>query len=272
MSKHLRNIAARLRQDIIKMIYAAQSGHPGGSLSSIDILTCLFFDGFIKVNSSNPTWSERDYFVLSKGHAAPALYAILGELGFFSKDEFFNLRQVGALLQGHPVIKIPGVEATTGSLGQGISVATGIAMGLKIDQKPNKVFTLLGDGEAQEGQVWEAVMSAAHHKLGNLVAIIDCNGLQIDGKISNIMNNHPLDKKFTSFGWKVFNCDGHDFTEIGTTLQKAVEIVDKPAVVLAQTVKGKAVSFMENQVRWHGKAPNESEFNQAMSELEMLIK
>lgn len=270
MPKHLKNIATHLRQDILKMIFAASSGHPGGSLSAIDLLTVLFFDGFIKVNPQNPNWAERDFFILSKGHAAPALYAVLGELGFFSKDEFFNLRQTDALLQGHPVIKIPGVEATTGSLGQGFSVATGIAMGLKIDNKPNKVFTLLGDGETQEGQVWEAAMSAAHHHLGNLVALIDINGLQIDGETSHVMQVSPLKEKFQSFGWETFECDGHAYSDISQTLQKAVEVKDKPAVVLAKTIKGKGVSFMENKAGWHGKSPSEEEFKQAMDELEML--
>lgn len=272
MSAHFSNIALRLRQDIIKMIYAAKSGHPGGSLSATDILTILFFDGFIKLDPQNPDWEERDYFILSKGHAAPALYAILGELGFFSKDEFFNLRQTGALLQGHPVKKIPGVEATTGSLGQGISVATGIAMGLKIDQKPNKVFTLLGDGETQEGQVWEASMSAAHHKLGNLVAVVDVNGLQIDGETTHVMKVNPLKEKFTSFGWEVMSCDGHDYAELSQTFKQAVEVKAKPVVILAKTIKGKGISFMENQAGWHGKAPSEEEFNQAMAELEIQEK
>lgn len=271
MSLYLKNIATKLRQDILKMIYSAQSGHPGGSFSSIDLLTVLFFDGFLKLDAQHPDWLERDYFILSKGHAAPALYAVLGELGFFAKDEFFNLRQIDSLLQGHPVIKIPGVEATTGSLGQGVSMATGIAMGLKIDQKSNKVFTLLGDGEMQEGQVWEALMSAAHHHLGNLVAIVDVNGLQIDGATSSVMNSTPLDQKFQAFGWEVFTCDGHNYTEIGETLKQAIAVIDKPAVILAKTVKGKGVSFMENNAGWHGKAPNEAEFTQAMAELEMLI-
>lgn len=271
MSSHLSNIAVRLRQDILKMIYSANSGHPGGSLSAIDILTVLFFDGFIKLDPQNPDWSERDYFVLSKGHAAPALYSILGELGFFSKDEFFNLRQVDSLLQGHPVIKIPGVEATTGSLGQGVSVATGIAMGLKTDQKPNKVFTLLGDGETQEGQVWEAIMSAAHHKLGNLVAIFDINGLQIDGKTSEIMKVSPLEEKIKAFGWETMTCDGHNHLEISQTLKAAVEVKDKPVAILAKTIKGKGISFMENNGGWHGKAPSAEEFTQAMAELEMQL-
>lgn len=271
MSAHFKNIATRLRQDILKMIYSAQSGHPGGSLSAIDILTVLFFDGFIKNDPQNPDWQERDYFVLSKGHAAPALYAILGEQGFFEKDNFFNIRQIDALLQGHPVVKIPGVEATTGSLGQGISVATGIAMGLKIDNKPNKVFTLLGDGETQEGQVWEAAMSAAHHKLGNLVAIVDLNGLQIDGKTCDVMKTNPIDKKFETFGWKVLTCDGHDYAEIQKTLKEAVEVKDQPVAIIAHTSKGKGISFMENNAGWHGKAPSEEEFKQAMAELEMQI-
>jgi len=271
MSVYFKNIAIRLRQDILKMIYSAQSGHPGGSLSAIDILTVLFFDGFVKNDPENSDWEERDYFILSKGHAAPALYAILGEQGFFEKDNFFNIRQINALLQGHPTVKIPGVEATTGSLGQGISVATGIAMGLKIDNKPNKVFVLLGDGETQEGQVWEAAMSAAHHKLDNLVAIIDLNGLQIDGKTCDVMKTKPVDEKFKTFGWKVLRCEGHDYVKISKTLKEAVEVKGQPVVVIAHTIKGKGVSFMENNADWHGKAPNEAEFGQAMAELEMQI-
>lgn len=253
------------------MLYASNSGHPGPSLSCIDILTTLYFGGFVAYDSENPKWEARDYFILSKGHAAPALYAVLAEAGFFTKDNFFDLRQVGGLLQGHPTNKIPGVEVCSGSLGQGLSVAKGIAMGLKIDNKLNKVFSLHGDGELQEGQIWEAVMGAAQEKLGNLVAIVDNNGLQIDGCTDEICSLGDLFLKFKAFGFEVLECRGHDFDDLNNVLKKAVEVVDKPAVVIAHTTKGKGVSFMENQVSWHGKTPNKEEFEQAMKELEVLI-
>lgn len=256
-----------MRIDIIKMIYAAQSGHPGPSLSCIDILTTLYCGGFIKFDAKNPQWEERDYFVLSKGHAAPALYAVLGELGFFEKDNFFTLRQVNTLLQGHPKNDIPGVEVCSGSLGQGLSVANGIAMGLRIDGKPNKVFSLHGDGELQEGQIWEAAMTAHQQKSGNLVAIVDRNGLQIDGTTAEICDVGDVGEKFRTFGWEVLECAGHDFGALGETLKKAVEVKDKPTAVIAHTTKGKGVSFMENQVGWHGKAPNKEQFEAAMKEL-----
>lgn len=267
--KNLPQIAKKLRADIVKMLYASQSGHPGPSLSCIDILIQIYFGGFLKYDSENANWNERDYLILSKGHAAPALYTVLAEAGFFEKDHLFNLRQTDALLQGHPKNDIRGVEVCTGSLGQGLSVATGLAMGLKIDNKPNKVFSLHGDGELQEGQIWEAVMTAHKYKLGNLVSIIDRNGLQIDGTTKEICDFGDVAEKFESFGWYTLECDGHDFDELSETLEEAIEVQDQPVCVVAHTIKGKGVSFMENQVGWHGKAPNQEQFEQAMSALEI---
>lgn len=259
-------LASQLRQDILKMVYAAQSGHPGGSFSVIDILIVLYFGGFVKYNAQNPQWEERDYVILSKGHASPALYAILAEAGFFPKDEHFTFRQVDSKLQGHPTKKAPGVEVSTGSLGQGLSIAHGIALG-----KPDKkVFAILGDGELQEGNCWEAAMSAAHYKTENLVAIVDRNNLQIDGNTEDVMAVGNAVEKFKSFDWEVFEIDGHDFKQIEDTLNKAIAVKGKPAVIIANTVKGKGVSFMENQAGWHGKAPNEEQFEEAMKELEAL--
>lgn len=267
--KHLQETASRVRIDIIKMIYAAKSGHPGSSLSCVEIIVSLFCGGFLKFDPKNPKWLDRDYFILSKGHAAPTLYSVLAELGFFEKDHLFELRQVGALLQGHPKNNIPGIEVCTGSLGQGLSVANGIAMGLKIDKKQNKVFTLHGDGELQEGQIWEAAMTAHQQKLGNLIAIVDKNGLQIDGATKNICSVEDVGEKFKAFGWQVFECDGHDFEDLKRTIQKAIAVENQPSVIVANTIKGKGVSFMENQAGWHGKAPNDDEFKKAMSELEI---
>ena len=267
MKKNLPHLAAQVRMDALKMIYAASSGHPGSSFSCVDILVTLYFDGFLAFNPKNPHWEGRDYLVMSKGHAAPALYAILGELGFFEKEEFFRLRQVDALLQGHPETFIPGVEVASGPLGQGISVASGIAMGLTIDKKPNKVFSLHGDGELQEGNIWEGVMTAAKHHLGNYVAIIDKNGLQIDGPTREVMPITNIADAFSAFHWEVMEMDGHDFDDMHKTIQKAVEVTEKPVCIIAHTIKGKGVSFMENEVGWHGKAPNDEEFEKAMAQL-----
>jgi transketolase len=266
--KNLQNKANRLRMTVLKMIYAAQSGHPGPSFSAMDLLVSLFFGGFLEFDPKNPKWPERDYFILSKGHSAPALYAILAELGYFESEHLYELRQAGSLLQGHPRNDTPGIEVCTGSLGQGLSIASGIAMGLKLDGKPNKVFSLHGDGEMQEGQIWEAAMNAHQQKLGNLVAIVDQNGLQIDGLVKEICSICDLGAKFSSFGWKVFECSGHDYQEIFSALKKAIAVKDKPAVIVAHTVKGKGVSFMENQVGWHGKAPSDEQFAQGFKELE----
>ncbi|MBT4937179.1 transketolase [Candidatus Peregrinibacteria bacterium] len=262
----LQKLSNSLRQDILKMVYAAQSGHPGGSFSVIDILTALYFGGFIHYNTKDVKSQERDYVILSKGHASPAIYAVLAEAGFFSKDEFFSFRQIDSKLQGHPTIKTPGVEVSTGSLGQGLSIAHGIALG-KTDKK---VFAILGDGELQEGNCWEAAMSAAHYKTDNLIAIIDRNNLQIDGNTEDVMAVGNAVEKFQSFNWEVFEIDGHNFQQIEDTLNKAIAVKGKPAVIIANTVKGKGVSFMENQAGWHGKAPNEKQFEEAMKELQSL--
>jgi len=257
-------LAPKLRQDIVNMVYLAQSGHPGGSLSIIDILIVLYFGGILKYDSKNPQWEERDYFILSKGHASPALYAVLAEAGYFSKEEFFSFRQIDSLLQGHPVNKIPGVEVSTGSLGQGLSVACGIALG----KKDKNVFVALGDGELQEGQVWEAAMTAAHYQLNNLIAIVDKNNLQIDGPTKKVMHVGDIAKKFEAFNWEVQKIDGHNFSAIETAFKKALEKKSqKPQVIVASTVKGKGISFMENNHNWHGKAPSEEEMEQVKKEL-----
>lgn len=256
------------RKDIIKMVYAAQSGHPGGSLSVIDILTTLYFgEGkkgkYLHYDAKNPQAENRDYFVMSKGHASPALYSVLAGAGFFPKEEFFSFRQVNSLLQGHPTNKIPGVEVSGGSLGQGLSVANGIALG----KRNKRVYCILGDGELQEGQVWEAAMSASHYKLDNLIAFVDRNEYQIDGHTEKIMEVSCVAEKFKAFGWNVLEIDGHNFDEIEKALDEALEIKGKPTMIVAKTIKGKGVSFMEATEKWHGKAPNDEEFEKAMAEL-----
>lgn len=261
------NKSKEIRKNIIEMIYEAKSGHPGGALSCADIMTYLYFEK-MNVNANDPKNSDRDRFVLSKGHAAPALYAALAEKGFFPKEELKNLRKIGALLQGHPDAKnIPGVDVSTGSLGQGISNSVGMALGLKLEEKNSKVYVLLGDGELQEGLVWEAAMSAAHYKLDNLVAIVDYNGLQIDGNNEDVMGIAPLDAKWTSFGWKVITCDGHDYEELDKAFDEACKAECTPTVIIAKTVKGKGVSFMENQAGWHGQAPNAEQKEKAIAEI-----
>ncbi|GKX64819.1 transketolase [Inconstantimicrobium mannanitabidum] len=257
-----------IKKNIIEMIYEAKSGHPGGSLSCADIITYLYYEK-MNVNVENPKDLSRDRFVLSKGHAAPALYAVLAEKGFFQKDELSNLRKTGSLLQGHPDAKhIPGVDVSTGSLGQGISNAVGMSLGLKTQNNKAKVYVLLGDGELQEGLVWEASMAAAHYKLDNLVAIIDNNGLQIDGPNEEVMGIAPLDKKFESFGWNVVYCeDGNDFEKINKAFLAADKCAGKPTVIVAKTVKGSGVSFMENNAGWHGQAPNKEEKEKAIEEI-----
>lgn len=258
----LSQLAKKLRSEIITMVYAAGSGHPGGSLSIIDILTVLYFGEFLHYDPEEPNWEDRDYLVLSKGHASPALYAVLSEAGFFSKDEHFTFRQVDSLLQGHPNIKIPGVEVSTGSLGQGLSVANGIALG----KKDKKVFCILGDGELQEGQCWEAAMTASHFNIENLVAIVDRNNYQIDGHTEDIMSVLDVTKKFDSFGWKTLQMDGHNIDEISKTLKLAVQ-EKKPVAIIADTTKGKGVSFMENTAAWHGKAPSKEQHDDALKEI-----
>lgn len=245
-----------IRKNIIEMIYEAKSGHPGGSLSCADIITFLYFEK-MKVDAKDPKNSERDRFVLSKGHAAPALYAVLAQKGFFPKEELKSLRKLGALLQGHPDSKhILGVDVSTGSLGQGISNSVGMALGLKLDGKKSKVYVVLGDGEIQEGLVWEAAMSAAHYKLDNLVAVLDNNGFQIDGRNEEVMGVAPLEDKWRSFGWTVITCNGHDYEDLDRAFNEADKAKGTPVMIIAKTVKGKGVSFMENQAGWHGQAPN----------------
>ena len=259
--------AKELRKDIIKMLHEAKSGHPGGSLSCIDILVALYYD-VMKVDPKNPKWEERDRFVMSKGHACPALYAVLADLGFFKKDELWTLRKIDSHLQGHPDNKKTlGVDVNTGSLGQGASVACGMAMALKKKGSNVKVYALLGDGETQEGIVWEAAMAASHYKLDNLVFILDNNGLQIDGPNDEVMSIGDITKKFEAFGFETVKVDGHNIDELITALK--TKINGKPLFVCAKTIKGKGVSFMENQYGWHGKALAEEDYNKAMKELEV---
>ena len=265
--KGLNEITNVIRKDIVSMICKSKSGHPGGSLSAVEILTALYFDQ-VNIDPTNPKMEDRDRFVLSKGHAAPALYATLAQRGYFAKEELNNLRQLGSMLQGHPDMKkVPGVEMSTGSLGQGFSVACGMAMAAKLDNAPWNVYALLGDGEVQEGIIWEAAMSAAHYKLDNMIAFLDYNGLQIDGEIESVMNINPIEDKFKTFGWNVITIDGHDFDQIFAALDMAKDTVDKPTMIIAKTIKGKGVSFMENQASWHGSAPSEEQLEQALSEL-----
>ena len=259
--------ARRIRINALKAIHAAKSGHPGGSLSSADILATLYF-GELNIDPKNPKMADRDKFVLSKGHAVPALYAALGERDFYEVSEMMTLRQVGSKFQGHPnMSKVPGIEMSTGSLGQGFSAAVGMAVAGKIDKNPGRVYVLTGDGELQEGIVWEAAMQAAHRKLDNLVAIVDLNGLQIDGKVSDVKCVCPVDEKFRSFGWNVINVDGHNFEELTTAFKEAKSSEGVPTAIIAHTHKGKGVSFMEDNAGWHGKAPSDEELATAIEEL-----
>ena len=263
----LKEQAKQIRRDIVSMVGAAKSGHPGGSLSAAEILTYLYFEE-MNVNPAEPKWEDRDRFVLSKGHAAPVLYAALARRGFFPAEDLMSLRKIGSHLQGHPDMKkVPGVDMSTGSLGTGFSAATGIALACQLDKKPSYVYTLLGDGELQEGQVWEAAMSAAHYKLDNLIAFVDNNGLQIDGNIDDVLSPNPIDAKFAAFGWHVQVIDGHDFAQIADAVKAAKAAAGKPSVIVAKTVKCKGVSYMENQAGWHGSAPNAEQVAQAMEEL-----
>ena len=265
--EELKSLAKIVRKDIISMLTESRSGHPGGSLSAADILTTLYF-GEMNIDPKNPKDENRDRFVLSKGHAAPVLYSVLARRGYFPIEELNTLRKINSRLQGHPSMKcLPGVDMSTGSLGQGISVSVGMALAGKIDNKDYRVYTLLGDGELEEGQVWEAAMAAAHYKLDNLTAFVDFNGLQIDGDITKVMNPSPIDKKFEAFGWNVIVIDGHDFKAIKNALNTAKEIKGIPTAIIANTVKGKGVSFMENQSSWHGTAPNDEQRIQALKEL-----
>lgn len=256
--------AKEIRQNIIEMLYAAKSGHPGGSLSCVELVMAVYNN--MKVDPKNPSWDDRDRFVMSKGHAAPTLYAVLADKGFFPKSDLKSLRQIESHLQGHPDMKkTPGVDMCTGSLGQGVSVATGIALAGKSRKKDFKVYTLLGDGELQEGLVWEASMAAAHYKLDNLTVIIDNNGLQIDGSNDEVMSLGDLKAKFEAFGFKVFVVNGHDFNEINAALN--AEVTGCPKCIIAKTVKGKGVSFMENNYGWHGKGIGDFDYKAAMAEL-----
>ncbi len=263
----LKKIANGVRKDIVTQVYSASSGHPGGSLSIADVLTYLYFEK-MNVNADDPKWEDRDRFVLSKGHASPALYAVLAAKGFFPKEELVKFRNIESFLQGHPDMKhTPGVDMSSGSLGMGISAACGMALGAKHQGKAYRVYSILGDGEIAEGQVWEAAMFSAHYKLDNLCVFVDRNGLQIDGETKKVMNSDPLDEKFAAFGWNVQVINGHDFDQIDKAIANAEACKGKPSVIIMDTVKGKGVSFMENNAGWHGAAPNAEQYAQAMADL-----
>ena len=263
----LEEISKKVRIGIIESVYNAKCGHPGGSLSVADILTVLYFNQ-MNVDPQNPKSDSRDRLVLSKGHVAPALYSVLAEKGYFKRDELKNLRKLNGFLQGHPDMnKIPGIDMSTGSLGQGLSVANGMAMASKLNHQGVRIYCICGDGELQEGQVWEAAMTSSHYKLDNLCVIVDNNNLQIDGKVNEVMSIYPIDEKFKSFGFEVINIDGHDINQIINALNKAKTVKGKPTAIIAKTIKGKGVSFMENIADWHGKAPKEEEYNLAIKEL-----
>jgi len=263
----LEQTARQLRVEVLKMLNTARSGHTGGSLSALDVMTLLFFHQ-MRHDPSNPDWPERDRFVLSKGHAAPALYACLAEAGYFSRDDLKTLRQLGSHLQGHPDMnKTPGVEVCTGSLGQGLSQAVGLALAARLQGRSSRIYTLLGDGEVQEGQVWEAAMAAAHYQLGNLCAILDANALQIDGEVAKVMNVAPLGPKFLAFNWHVLEVDGHDLDAIARALADAESVTDQPTMIIARTVKGKGVPFFEHKASYHGVPPSDEELDRALEHL-----
>ena len=265
--KQLMATACKVRMNAIRGVHAAKAGHPGGSLSAADMFTYLYFKE-MNIDPANPKWEDRDRFVLSKGHTAPGLYATLALRGFFPVEDMDSLRQIGSHLQGHPNMnETPGVDMSTGSLGQGISAAAGMALGAKYQKKDCRVYTLLGDGEIQEGQVWEACMFASHYNLDNLCVIVDNNGLQIDGKVADVMSPYPIPEKLAAFGFEVMEIDGHDFDQIEAAFNQARETKGKPFGIVMKTTKGKCVSFMENQAGWHGKAPNDEEYEIAMNEL-----
>jgi transketolase len=263
----LKETARVIRQDIINMLTESQSGHPGGSLSSVEILTSLYFSE-MNINPDNPKWEDRDRFVLSKGHAAPVLYSVLAEKGYFEKKHLKTLRKTGSILQGHPNMNAtPGVDMSTGSLGQGLAAANGMALAGKLDGKDYQVFVLLGDGEMAEGQIWEAAMAAAHYKLDNVTAILDFNGLQIDGTTDSVMCSAPLTEKWRAFCWHVIQVDGHDVDALIEAFAESRQVKGKPSIIIAKTVKGKGVTFMENQAGWHGNAPSMEQGEQALQEL-----
>jgi len=265
--KSMEERAKVIRRHVIRMLAKAGSGHPGSSLSTVDLLVALFYNK-LKHNPQQPAWPDRDRFVLSKGHGCPALYAVLAEMGYFGIDKLDTLRQFGSILQGHPCMKTtPGIEISGGSLGQGLSVGLGIALAAKLDKKDYRTYVMLGDGELAEGQVWEAAMAASHYKADNLCAIIDQNGLQIDGFIHEIMSSYPIPDKWRGFGWHVIEINGHDYKAISSAYDEAETVKGKPTVIVAKTIKGKGVSFMENQVDWHGKAPSKDEAERALAEL-----
>ena len=265
--KQLAITACKVRMGVIESTYGAKAGHPGGSLSAAEVYTYLYFKE-MNIDPANPKWEDRDRFVLSKGHTTPGLYSTLAERGFFPVEDLPTFRHIDSYLQGHPNMNtVPGVDMSTGSLGQGISVATGMALAAKHTGKANRVYSLLGDGEIQEGQVWEACMAAAHYKLDNLCIIVDNNGLQIDGNIADVMSPYPIVDKLVSFGFEVAAVDGHNFDELEAAFNKARETKGKPFAIVMKTTKGKGVSFMENNAGWHGKAPNDAEYAQAMAEL-----
>ncbi len=266
LRERLEGIAKEMRLDIVRMIGLAGSGHPGGSLSCVEILVSLYFYK-MRHRPDDPTWPERDRFVLSKGHAAPALYAVLARCGYFDREELWGLRKLGRMLQGHPSNRTPGVEICTGSLGQGLAAATGMALAARLDNLNYRTFALIGDGESQEGEIWESAMFAAHHRVNNLVGILDRNRLQIDGPCCNVMELEPLADKWRAFGWKVLEADGHDVLDICRALD-STDALEGPYMIIAHTVKGKGVSFMENVVDFHGKAPTPEEMERALKEIE----
>ena len=266
----LKKIANEVRKGIVTSVHSAKAGHPGGSLSAADIFTYLYFEE-MNIDPANPQMEDRDRFVLSKGHTAPGLYAALAHRGYFPVEDLTTLRKLGSYLQGHPCMQhTPGVDMSSGSLGQGISAAVGMALAAKMDEKDLRVYTLLGDGEIQEGQVWEAAMFAGHRKLDNLVVIVDNNGLQIDGSIEDVCSPYPIDKKFEAFNFHVINMDAHDFDDIRAAFKEARETKGMPTAIIARSIKGKGVSFMENQASWHGVAPNDEQYELAMQDLEKI--
>ena len=269
--KQLSIMACKIRMGIVESTHSAKCGHPGGSLSATEMFTYLYFKE-LNIDPANPKWEDRDRFVLSKGHTAPGLYSTLANRGFFPVEDLKTLRHTGSYLQGHPNMNyVPGVDMSTGSLGQGISCAAGMALGLKHQGKNARVYTLLGDGEIQEGQVWEACMLAAHYKLDNLVVVVDNNGLQIDGAIDKVMSPYPIVDKLAAFGFHVEAIDGHDFDQIEAAMEKAKTVKGQPTAIVMKTTKGKNVSYMENSAAWHGKAPNDAEYEQAMNELKAIL-
>ena len=265
--RELQKKAIEIRKDILKMLTLAGSGHTGGSLSIVEILVALYYHA-LKNDPNNPKWKERDYFLLSKGHGCPALYAVLAEKGYFNREDLWKLRKLGSMLQGHPQLGLPGIEISSGSLGQGLSIANGIALAARLDKSDIRVYCLLGDGETNEGQVWEAAMTAAHYKLDNVCAIIDFNKLQIDGFCCDVKDMGAYFDKWKNFGWETIETDGHDIKKLMNAFDKAKTIKGMPAVIIAHTIKGKGVSFVENKVEWHGIAPKKEEYERAMKELD----